>query len=137
MDDLKRAKEVLEKEDYTLVLCSGDDIYMSRKRGVAPLVEFLESGKNFSNFSAADKTVGSGAAHIYVLLGVKSIWAKVISDDAKKLLNDNKIEIFYDNLVPYIINRTKDGRCPVENCVQGISDSKEAFLKIKELMLRL
>ncbi len=137
MINLEKAKELLVQKEYTCVLCKEDEVFQSKKRGVAPLMEFLESGKSFLGFFAADRTVGAGAAHLYVLLGVKAVWTRVISEDAEKILKASSIDVYYETLVPYIINRTGDGRCPVETCVQGISDSAEAAKKIKELLPRL
>ena len=45
---------------------------------------------------------------------------------------ENNILVTYEKKVPYIINRAGDGQCPVEKCVQGIYDSKEAYERIKE-----
>ncbi len=137
MVDLEKAKiELLEKEK-TCVLCKENEIFSSDKRGVKPLIEFYESRKNFSGFSVADKTVGAGAAHMYVLLGVKEVWANIISQDGENILKRNGISVTYEKIVPYIINRTGDDRCPIEKCVQGIFDSKEAFNIIKKTVLEL
>ncbi len=137
MDDLDKAKKELVENGYTCVLCKENEIFCSDKRGVKPLVEFIESGKNFSGFSAADKTIGAGAAHIYVLLGIKKVWAKVISRDGENIFKENNICVAYEKKVPYIINRTGDDRCPIEKCVQDVSDSKEAFELIKKTLANL
>lgn len=132
MNNLEKAKELLIKNNYTCVLCDGDEIFYSNKRGVKPLIEFFETKKSFYGFSGADKTVGAGAAHIYVLLGVKEIWANIISEEGEKILKENNILVTYEKKAPYIINRAGDGQCPVEKCVKGIYDSKEAYERIKE-----
>ena len=124
------AKEILIKNGYTCVLYSCGEEYHSVLRGVKPLMDFLESGKDFTAFSAADKTVGLGAAHLYILLGVKAVWANVVSTPAKALLEQNGISLYYENLVPYIINRQGDGRCPIETAVKDIADSKQAYAVI-------
>lgn len=137
MNDLDKAKQLLVQNGYTCVLCKENEFFYSDKRGVKPLVEFFESGKRFLGFSAADKTVGVGAAHMYVLLGVKKVWANVISQDGENVLKENNICVSYEEKVPYIINRTGDDRCPIEKCVQGVFDSKEAFCLIKETLSNL
>ncbi len=131
------AKDILIKNGYTCVLCSGGEEYHSTLRGVKPLIDFLESGKCFEGFSAADKTVGIGVAHLYILLKVKSVWANVISESAYDLLKQNGICVFYENLVPFIINRKGDGKCPIETAVNGITDSQKAFIKIKQTLENL
>ncbi len=137
MNNLDKAKKLLFENKYTCVLCKEDEVFCSEKKGVKPLVEFLESKHNFRGFSAADKTVGAGAAHIYVLIGIKEIWANIVSEEAEDILKKNGICIIYEKKVPYIINRAGDGKCPIEKCVQGIFDSKEAYEKIKETLSRL
>ena len=137
MDSLKRAKETLIKNKYTCVLCKGEEIFYSDKRGVKPLVDFYETKKDFSGFSAADKTIGAGAAHIYALMGIKEIWANIISEEGEIILKQNNISVSYENKVAYIINRAGNGQCPIEKCVCGIENSEEAFKRIKETISNL
>ena len=133
----KMAREILIENGYTAVLCSEDEVYHSTERGVRPLIGFLESGKNFSGFCAADKTVGLGAAHIYILLRVRSVFATVISSSARALLESAGIAVSFESEVPYIINRKGDGPCPIETAVLGTTDSKDALTKIKQALKAL
>lgn len=125
------------KNGYTCVLCRENEEFHSALRGVRPLIDFLESNTDFNGFSAADKTVGLGAAHLYLLLGVKSVWAKVISQGAKEILEKNGVEVSFEEEVPYIINRRGDGRCPIETAVNGIACPSEALRVIKETLSHL
>lgn len=133
----EKAREILIENGYTAVLCSEDKIYNSTERGVKPLIEFLESGVSFRGFAAADKTVGLGAAHLYILLGVSSLFARVISVDARELLASRGVAVFYDTEVPYIVNREGVGRCPIEEAVLGITDPRDALSEIKSTLKRL
>ena len=135
--DIKKAKEILIENGFTCVLYLDGIEYNSTLRGVKPLIDFLESGKDFNGFSAADKTVGAGAAHLYVLLGVKSLWTNVLSIEAKKILEQNNISFFYEQLVPYIINRKGDGTCPIETAIKDITDSKQALETINKTLKKL
>lgn len=137
MRDLERAKELLHSGGYTCVLCKDERSYHSSLRGVKPLLDFLESGVDFNGFSAADRVVGAGAAFLYVLLGVKNVWAKVLSNDAQRILSENGINVLCEKSVPYIVNRTSDGRCPIESCVIGISDPHLALKAIREKLAEL
>ena len=136
-NDTKKARDILVKNGYTCVFCRENEEFHSALRGVKPLIDFLESNTDFNGFSAADKTVGLGAAHLYLLLGVKSVWAKVISQGAKEILEKNGVEVSFEEEVPYIINRRGDGRCPIETAVGGISNSNEALKMIKETLANL
>ena len=46
--DLRRAVEILDKSRYTCVPCRGEQILTTEKRGVLPLVEWLEAGAELS-----------------------------------------------------------------------------------------
>ena len=132
-----KAKNILLENGYTCVLCSDNEEYHSNLRGVKPLLDFLESDKDFSGFSAADKTVGAGAAHLSVLLGVKAVWVNIISTAGKKILSENNITVFCETEVPYIINRKGDGMCPIETAVKDITSSKKALEAIKQTLKKL
>ncbi|MBQ2815052.1 MAG: DUF1893 domain-containing protein [Clostridia bacterium] len=135
--DILTAKKILIENDYTCVLYSNGKAYHSTLRGVKPLIDFLESNFDSAGYYAADKVVGAGAAHLYVLLGVKAVWAKLMSKDAMDILQTNGIDAFYDDVVPYIINRSGEGACPIETAVKEITDSKQALDIIKQTLEKL
>lgn len=136
-NDLEKAVGLLKEHGYTCVLLREERIYSSRLRGVRPLLELLDSPKNLNGFFAADKTVGLGAAHLYLLLGVSGVWARVISQSAKALLEAHGVSVWYDTLVPYIINRAGDGRCPIEEAVADCRSSAQALEKIRDTLKNL
>ena len=137
MKTIEQAKKILNEGGYTCVLCHDGEKYTSTLRGVRPLLNLLESGKSYAGFSAADKTVGAGAAHLYILLGVKDVWANVISNPALSLLEANGIEVAYGTLVPFIRNRSGDGVCPIETAVRDIPSSIDALDAIRKTLARL
>ncbi len=130
MTDLEKAKGRLTHSDYTCVLQKGEIVLASVQRGVRPLVEWFESGERFDGFSAADKVVGRGAAFLYVLLGVRAVYAHVISHAALEVLTDQNISVEYDTVVENIINRKGDGICPFEAAVLDITDPNQAYRAI-------
>lgn len=125
------------KGDITLALHRDNTVYTSNKRGVSALLEFIESKTDLSGFSAADKVVGKGAAFLYVLLKVKSVYAGVISACAKEVLISHGIEVSSDMLVERIINRDKTGFCPIEEAVYEINEPRCALIAIKEKLKKL
>lgn len=131
------ARQRLFDGSYTCVVISDEVEYTSYERGVKPLISLLETGRPFSGAVAADKTVGAGAAHLYVLLGVRALWANVISDSALGVLKGGGIEVYYGECVPYIINRRGDGMCPIESAVAGAKDSNEAYRLILDALRKL
>ncbi len=132
MLDIDRAKERLVGGNYTCVFCKEKEIIVSTYRGVRPLVNFLDNNDNLVGFSAADKVVGRATAFLYLKLGVKSVYAGVISVSALKVLEDNLITVRYGTLVDNIINRTGDGICPFENLVLDVDDVDVACYMIRE-----
>ena len=138
MDNLlKTARQMLIDGGYTCAVLLNDGEYTSHERGVKPLITLLESGRHTRGAVAADKCIGAGAAHLYVLLGVKAVWANLISESAIEVLKNSGIEVDYEKCVPYIINRRGDGRCPIECAVEGAKDSAEAYALIKSALKAL
>ncbi len=135
--DLEKAKAYLEKENCTCVLCKEDSLYHSRHRGVRPLLDFLDSGIDFSGFSAADRVVGKATAYLYCLLGVRSVHAGVLSDAAAKVLSNAGIPFSCQTQVPAIRNRTNTGLCPMESATKDIDDPHLALAAIRETLKKL
>ncbi len=136
-NDISTAKTILSENNYTCVLYFNKKEFHSTERGVKPLLDFLKSDYNFKDFCAADKVIGAGAAHLYVLLGIKTVWAKTISKEAQKIFKNNEITFFFEEEVPYIINRSGDGVCPIEKAVIGITDSDKALTVITKTLKSL
>ena len=134
MRDIDLSKDILEKNSFTCVICNGSKTLTSTERGVKPLVLWYEGGEDMKDASAADKVVGRGAAFMYLLLGVRELYAQVISKPALELLEENGVSVSYGTLADNIINRRGDGICPFEAAVLNITDPKDAYKAIAEKM---
>ena len=132
MDDLEKARQLLTQGGYTCVLCKGDCIHTSTYRGVRPLMDLLDT--DVSGFSAADKVVGRATALLYCLLGIKELYACIISDAAAGVLQIHNIPVQWDRRVPFIKNREGTGRCPMEMATEGISDPADAPAAIRKTL---
>lgn len=137
MAQLKIAREILESNGLTCVLCKGDVRYTATERGVKPLVRWLTEGTDLRGFSAADKVVGKATAYLYVLLGVKEVYAHVMSRSAALVLESNGIAAQYGKLAENIINRQGTGICPFEAAVLEIDTPQEALTAIRAKMAEL
>ena len=137
MHDLHFARTLLEKENYTCVICRGEDVLTDRRRGVKPLMELLESGKDLQGYSAADKVVGKAAAFLYCLLGVKALHAGILSEPALAVLENAGIPVEYGTLVPAIRNRAGDGFCPMETAVWDLDDPTLAPAAIRSTLHKI
>ncbi len=134
MTDLEKAKKYLQSEGCTCVLCRDDRLVTSHRRGVAPLLALLDSGEDFSGYCAADKVVGKATAMLYRLLGVKALWAGVISESAIAALRESQIEAHWDQRVDHIINRDGTGPCPMEAATAHTDDPQTALAAVRETL---
>ncbi len=137
MTDLEQAKELLRTGGCSCVLFRDGASYTSTKRGVAPLVEWLAGGTDIKGFSAADKIVGKAAALLFIMGGVKEVYAPVMSETAAEVLARHGIHTEYETLVRAIINRSGTDPCPMEQAVSGIDDPAEALKAIQNTMAAL
>lgn len=130
--DLAKACQMLTQEQLTCALVSDDLVYISRERGVKPLLDCYYGKKMPTGFSAADKVVGKAAAFLYVLLGAKQLYAQVLSRPALDVLQKNGIEVSYGQLTEAIKNRAGTGFCPMETAVLHEDDPVKALDKIEK-----
>lgn len=137
MTELEQAVCTLRAGNHTCVLRKNGTEYTSDRRGVAPLLELLQKETDLAGASCADRVIGNGAAYLYVLLKVKEVYAEIISEPAEKTLQQAGISVSYDTLVPAIMNRTKDGFCPIEQAVQGAVSPENALDLIEKRLKTL
>lgn len=129
--NLKKALDLLNSGNYTCVACKEEVVYTTTQRGVTPLLNWLDSKTDLKDFSAADRVVGRGAAFLYCLLGVKEVYALVMSRPAAEVLQSYGILADAGTFVEGIINRTGTGPCPFEDAVMDIQDTQEALNAIR------
>lgn len=134
---MEQARKILTEGNYTCVLRKQDTIYTATERGVKPLVRWLTEELDVRGFSAADKVVGRATAYLYVLLGVREVWAAVMSEAAAEVLHRHGIAASQDKLVPNIINRAGTGICPFEEAVLNIQTPEEALTAIRQKMAQM
>ena len=132
-----KAKEILENGGHSCVFVSEEETVISDERGVKPLLGLLSDKKDMSLFSAADKIVGRAAAFLYVLLGVKEVYAEVLSKKARPVFERYGIAVFSGTETEEIINRDKTGICPMEKAVENTEDPEEARRKTEETLEKL
>lgn len=136
-EELRRAKEALDADmAVTLAVCRGDDLTVSREKGIKPLLK-LTQGDDLRNASAADRIVGKAAAMLYALTGVEAVFAQVLSEQGRTVLKRYGIVYEYGTLTENIINRAGTGLCPMEEAVKDIDDLKEALAAIQMKVVAL
>ena len=135
--DLERAKETLKSDNCTCVLALGSVMFKSKEKGVQPLLDWMNSGNNYMGYMVADKVVGRAAAFIDIAMGVREVYAEVMSEGAKELLEKNHIEAYADTVVPQIMNNDKSDVCPLEKAVEGIENAADALMPIELALIRM
>ena len=106
-------------------------IFSSSERGVKPILDYYnEFGVSDVPLTIVDKIIGKGAVVLAILVGAKTIVTPTISEDGLILAKEYKLNVSFENTVPYIINRDKDGRCPIESSVLKIEDINDGYNKI-------
>ena len=98
--------------------------WTSQARGVKPLLDALDKEKErFSGARCYDRVVGRAAAFLYAALGVKFVFAPVMSKPAARLLAHHGIASRGITMVEGIRNRANDGSCPMDAAVADVQDA--------------
>ena len=122
-------KETLLEKQYSILASNG---YYSYDGGIKPVItKIIEDEHYFKGLSVVDKVVGKASASLFIMSGVKDIYALVLSKAAKDMLEKYCIPYRFDTLVDFIENRNKNGMCPMEMTVKDIDDPVEAFVALK------
>ncbi|MDR1237591.1 MAG: DUF1893 domain-containing protein [Propionibacteriaceae bacterium] len=135
--DLAKARKLLDTGSHTGVLCRGDEIVAWDSRGLRELVKLLKSGKEFTGFSAADKVVGKAAALLYRAVGIDQLYAQLASDAGVATLSAANIPVQVGSQVANILNRDRDGLCPMELATADTDDPLEALARIENFLASL
>ncbi len=126
----------LKSVDTVRFLRDCERIFQSRKKGIAPLVEYLDlfgvsGGDEIIIF---DRVVGNAAALLMKLAGCGEVHAPLASDHAVKTLDEFGVRWNFQIVVPQIINRQGTGMCPFERL--SIGKSPEQFYPLAQNTLK-
>ena len=121
----------LHQGGYSCVIRKGMQTRTYHQRGVKDLWELCQSEECFLNGAQiADKVIGKGAAALMVYGGICEVYADVISTPAWELLQEHGIHVTYAQQTDRIMNRQRDGLCPVETLCQPLQSLEEMYLVI-------
>ena len=129
MTDFEIAKNNLS--GHTICLCKDGNCLYSEKRGISPMMGFIDEGVDLAGYSVADIVVGKAAALLFVKCGIKKVFAKTLSLYGKKILERYGIDYEFEVLTEKIINRTGTDICPMEKAVMDTVDPEEAYEILK------
>lgn len=136
---LEEAKKMIQDGQAECVLVKDDTIsVVERGHGVSPLLVMFDKHKDaMEGATVVDKVIGRAAASIAICGKAKHVHGELMSEDAETFLHDNGITTSYTKLVPLILNRKRDGRCPLELSVNGIEDAPEALVALRKRIAEL
>lgn len=135
MTDLEIAKENLN--GHSICLCKDGNFIVSDKRGIAPMVDFIDENRNLEGYSVADLIVGKAAALLFVKAKIKNVYAEVLSTSGQAILEANNIYYIYNTLTEKIINRAGTDICPMEKVTLNIDDPELAYNAIKTRLIEM
>jgi len=132
LTDLEKARALLEDGSFgNCVLYSNGMIHTSKGKGISPMLEFIDAGIDMKGFSAADTVAGKALALLFAYVGIKEVYADVMSKSAVEVFERFEIRCVYGALVDVIKNRAGDGVCPMEGAVENISEPEKALEILK------
>lgn len=136
---LRQAKEKLIGEGLScVIMIDGNSPICSGAIGIKPLMQELRRDRQaFAGGVIADKVVGKAAALLAVLGGAEAVYGCVMSRTAVEVLTNHHIYYEYDSSVPFIENRTRTGKCPMEAAVWEIEEPALAFDVLEETIAQL
>ena len=127
--------ERLHMEQCSCVIANNQTVLSFHQRGVKDLHRLLhDESQLLKGAFIADKVVGTGAAALMIAGGAKWVYAKVVSRAALALLASSDTEVEYEVEVPYIINRSGTGVCPVEQLCAEYTTAEDCLPAIDEFV---
>ncbi len=120
-----------------MCLCKDGVCLYSVRRGIAPMMGFIGSGVDLRGYSVADVVVGKAAALLFVKCGIKRVYAKTLSEYAKKILELYGLDFEYSVLTERIINREGTDVCPMEKAVINNDNPEAAYGIMKNKLMQL
>lgn len=130
MSDIEIAR--LKLEGHTVCLCKDGNCLFSDRRGIAPMMGFIEEGLDLNGYSVADVVVGKAAAMLFVKCGICEVYARTLSKGAMAVLKAHNIPYTYGTLTERIINREGTDTCPMEKAVSETDDIEEGYELLKK-----
>lgn len=136
---IDRARDLINTGQAECVLILGDSIHaVERGHGVSPLLNLYDRlGGEMRGAILVDKVIGRAAASIAICGQVSHVHGELMSEDAITFLNDNGLTESHVTLVPRILNQRRDGLCPLEQSVLGLTDPAEALAALRKRVAEL
>lgn len=120
------------------VVRGGAVVHECMGRGIGPALSALDHlPDKLAGAEVYDTIVGKAAAALFILGGVRAVYAGTISDSAVALLERAGVECRWGVRTGQIVNRTGDGLCPFEQAVLGCAEPADCLPVIRATLARL
>ena len=121
-----------------VLIRNGSIIAAKRGGGVSPLLTFHDDSPELIKGSVVvDKVIGRAAAFIAISAGASHVHGEIMSQDAESLLTKHHIASSHHRMVPRILNRKRNGLCPLEKSVKGTDDPAKAMTSLRKTIEKL
>ena len=139
MSDLDIAKSALYEEELTLIIVkNGKVLFDTASHRISGFLGAIEQlGAGLEGASVADRVAGKAIALLCVYAKISDVYAEVLSEKAKAVLEENEIRHEWKELVKNILDLNKSDVCPFEKLAADISDPEDAYRKFKVLQASL
>lgn len=136
-DDLEKAISILKEQNLSFVAINGENVIQSNENGVKPLLKLINEGIDLSEFAVADKVTGKAAALLGKKLNIVRLHTILLGEKAIPFLEKFGVKYEYEIKVGAILNRAKNGLCPMELAVKDIENEEAALAAIKNKILEM
>lgn len=137
--DLDWVRDLIEKQSYSVVVAQdGCMLTYGDRAGIADLLDIRQRlGRGAARSIVGDRVVGKAAALIMRSMGVRAVYARLVSDAGVDTLAAGRVYLEYGTRVPAILDRDQRGPCPFEAAVAAIDDPRLAVATLTHTLERL
>ncbi|MBW2631328.1 MAG: DUF1893 domain-containing protein [Deltaproteobacteria bacterium] len=118
----------LKSDDTIRIISPGGTVFRSQKRGISPLLSYIEQGLLMDEVVVLDKVTGNAAALLMKKACCREVLSPLGSELAAETLKKFGIVRHFMKTVPHIINREGNGMCPFEK--MSIEKSPDEFYEL-------
>ena len=116
-------QQILDGKAGCVIIKYGEIVHDENGRGISPILDiYRQHPDKMKNSVLVDKVIGKAAAMVAICGKVKYVHAELICDSAVEILEKHNIKVTYTLRVKDILNRRRNGLCPMEKTVLNISD---------------
>ncbi len=139
MRDLEMAKQMLCTKELTLAIVkNGQVLFQTSSHRISGFIHAIDSlGTQLNNASIADRVAGKALGLLCVYVGVREVYAEVMSKKAQELFQKYHIAYEYEQLVDNVLDLNKSDVCPFEKAAADILYPKDAYSTFKALLERM